>query len=590
MENLGKYRRTFYCGEFGQAAADAPVVAVGWVNRVRRLGQLVFVTLRDHTGLVQIALDEAANPALFAKAEGLKSEYVVAVAGKIALRREKDINPDMATGKIEIIAEELAILSNSALPPFQIGDDSVSEALRLKHRYLDLRRDALQYNLRLRHSVTMATRNFLSNRGFIEVETPILTNSAPEGARDYLVPSRAQPGKFYALPQSPQVLKQILMVSSIDKYFQIAKCLRDEDLRADRQPEFTQIDIEQAFIDQDDVLALTEDLIIEIFKNAAGIDLPKPFPRMSHAEAMSRFGSDKPDTRFGLELVDISGIVAGSEFAVFENALAAGGSVRGINAAGCATLSRKQIDSLVEHVKTYKAKGLAWIQLLGGEVKTTISKFFSPEKLAEIVAAFDAKDGDLILICADENTTVFDALGHLRLEIARRQDLIPEGLYHPLWILEFPLLIWDAEDGRYYANHHPFTAPRDEDLHLLDADPAAARSKQHDLVINGYEAGGGSIRIHREDVQQKMFEVLSYSKEEIYANFSHLMEAFRYGAPPHGGIALGLDRLVMLMAKTANIRDVIAFPKQQDGSCPLTGAPNTVFPQQLDELKIKLLV
>ncbi|MCL2854823.1 MAG: aspartate--tRNA ligase [Defluviitaleaceae bacterium] len=586
MENLGKYRRSCLCGEFGGIAAGETVTAMGWVNRVRKLGQLVFVTLRDHTGLVQIALDENADSRLFAKAESLKSEYVIAVTGKVALRREKDINPDMPTGKIEIIAEEIIILSAAALTPFQVGDENVSEALRLKHRYLDLRRDGLQQNLRLRHKIAQSVRNFLSNQGFVEVETPVLTNSAPEGARDYLVPSRVHPGKFYALPQSPQILKQILMVAGMDKYFQIAKCLRDEDLRADRQPEFTQIDIEQSFIGQDDILELCEALTATVFKETAGIDLPTPFPRMAYAEAMARFGSDKPDTRFGLELVDISDVVAGSEFAVFQSALDAGGSVRGINATGCGHLSRKQIDGLIEYVKTYKAKGLAWIQLNGGEIKTTISKFFSEEKLAEIITAFDGKDGDLILICADQDNIVFDALGALRLEIARRENLIPQNTFHPLWVLDWPLLEWDEEANRFFAAHHPFTAPMDEDITLLDNNPKSARAQAHDLVINGYEAAGGSIRIHREDMQEKMLNLLGYTKEEATANFGHLLEALKYGAPPHGGIAFGLDRLTMLLANTDNIRNVIAFPKQQDGSCPMTGAPNTVFPDQLEELGI----
>ncbi|MCL2575232.1 MAG: aspartate--tRNA ligase [Defluviitaleaceae bacterium] len=586
MENLGNYRRTLYCGEFGQAEAGAQVTALGWVNRVRRLGQLCFVTLRDHTGLVQIAFDEGVNAELFAKAETLKSEYIIAVVGKIALRREKDINPDMATGKIEIIADKLSVLSTSIVPPFQVGDENVSENLRLKHRYLDLRRDTLQHNLRLRHTVTNTVRSVLSSEGFIEVETPILANSSPEGARDYLVPSRVHPGKFYALPQSPQVLKQILMVSGIDKYFQIAKCLRDEDLRADRQPEFTQIDIEQSFIDQEDILNLTERLISAVFKQAIGVELPMPFARMKYAEAIERFGLDKPDVRFGLELKDISDIVSGSDFGVFQGALDNGGSVRGINAKGCAKYSRKQIDALIEYVKTYKAKGLAWIQLVGGEIKTTIGKFFDDEKLAEIIAAFDGQDGDLILICADANDIVFDALGNLRLEIARREELTKTNDYAPLWVTDWPLFVWDEDDLRFYAVHHPFTAPKDEDLYLLETNPIAARSKQHDLVINGYEAAGGSIRIHREDMQQKMFEILGFTMEEAYANFSHLMDAFKYGAPPHGGIAIGLDRLVMLLCETANIRDVIAFPKQQDGSCPMMGAPNTVFDKQLEELKI----
>ena len=589
MENLGKYRRSHYCGEITEALADQTVVAMGWVNRVRRLGQLIFVTLRDHTGLVQIAFDENTPAALFEKAEGLKSEYAVAITGRVALRREKDINPDMATGKIEVMAVDLVILSASDVPPFQIGDENVSDALRLKHRYLDLRRDKLQQNLRLRHTATLSVRNYLSEQGFAEIETPILTNSSPEGARDYLVPSRVHPGRFYALPQSPQVLKQILMVGGFDKYFQIAKCLRDEDLRADRQPEFTQVDIEQSFIDQEDILTLTEGLVARMFADTIGVKLQTPFPRMAHKEAMERFGSDKPDTRFGMELVDISGIVAGSEFAVFQGALDAGGSVRGINAKGCGKYSRKQIDGLIEYVKTYKAKGLAWIQLTdSGEMKTTISKFFDETKLQEIVTAMDGQNGDLLLFCADKNEIVFDALGNLRCEIARREGLADPAVFKPLWIVEFPLLIWDEDDSRFYAVHHPFTAPMDEDFHLLDDNPAAARSKQHDLIINGNEAGGGSIRIHRQDMQEKMFEILSYTAEQAHENFAHLMEALKFGAPPHGGIALGLDRLIMLLCGTANIRDVIAFPKQQDGACPMTGAPNNVFPVQLAELKIKL--
>jgi len=591
MENLGNNRRSHYCGQITEALADQNVVAMGWVNRVRRLGQLIFVTLRDHTGLVQIAFDENTPPELFEKAESMKSEYVVAIPGRVALRREKDINPDMATGKIEIMAKDLVILSTSDVPPFQVGDENVSDALRLKHRYLDLRRDKLQQNIRMRHSAALSIRNYLAQQGFAEIETPILTNSSPEGARDYLVPSRVHPGRFYALPQSPQVLKQILMVGGFDKYFQIAKCLRDEDLRADRQPEFTQVDIEQAFIDQDDILALTEGLVAQVFADTIGVTLPTPFPRMSHKDAMERFGSDKPDLRFDMELVNISGIVAGSEFGVFQGALDAGGSVRGINAKGCGNYGRKPIDSLIEYVKTYRAKGLAWIAITdGGEIKTTISKFFNEAKIQEIIAAMGGQNGDLLLLCADKNDIVFDALGNLRCEIARRENLASMDDFKPLWVVDFPLLIWDEDDNRYYANHHPFTAPMDEDYHLLDSDtPHLARSKQHDLVINGYEAAGGSIRIHRQDMQEKMFEVLSYTAEQAHENFSHLMDALKFGAPPHGGIALGLDRLAMLLCKTGNIRDVIAFPKQQDGACPMTGAPNEVFPEQLEELRIQFM-
>ena len=590
MENLGEYRRTQYCGHFNEGHNGQEVVAMGWVNRVRKLGQLIFVTLRDHTGLVQISFDENTPDELFGKAEGLKSEYVVAITGRVALRREKDINADMATGKIEIAAQGLAVLSTSELPPFQVGDENVSEALRLKHRYLDLRREGLQKNLRLRHAAALSCRTFLSDQGFVEIETPLLTNSSPEGARDYLVPSRVNPGKFYALPQSPQILKQILMVGGCDKYFQIAKCLRDEDLRADRQPEFTQIDIELSFVDQDDVLTLTEGLVAKMFEDTIGVRLETPFARMTHKEAMERFGSDKPDLRFGMELVDLSALVQGSEFAVFKTALDGAGSVRGINAKGCGGFSRKQIDALIEYVKTYRAKGLAWIQISdGGEVKTTLSKFFDESRLGEIISAMDGQNGDLLLICADTDNTVFDALGNLRCEIARRTGLMDYSVYKPLWVLDFPLLLWDEDDKRYYAVHHPFTAPKDEDFHLLDGQPHLARSKQHDLIINGNEAAGGSIRIHRQDVQRKMFEILGYSEERAYANFAHLMEAFKYGAPPHGGIAVGFDRLVMLLCETADIRDVIAFPKQQNGTCAMTGAPNTVFDEQLDELKIKLV-
>lgn len=589
MENLGKHRRTHYCGEFSEKLDGQNVVAMGWVNRVRRLGKLVFVTLRDHTGLVQIAFDEDTPPALFEKADSLRSEFAVAAVGRIALRREKDINPDMATGRIEIMATDLVILSGAEVPPFQVGDENVSEVLRLKYRYLDLRREALQRNLRLRSAAALSARNFLSRLGFAEIETPLLTNSSPEGARDYLVPSRVNPGRFYALPQSPQILKQILMVGGFDKYYQIAKCLRDEDLRADRQPEFTQIDIEQSFVDQEDILTMAEGLVAAMFAETIGVKLEAPFQRMSYREAMERFGSDKPDLRFGMELVDLSGIVDGSEFAVFQGALDAGGSVRGINAKSCGGMSRKGIDSLVEYVKTYRAKGLAWIQISeGGEIKTTLSKFFDEAKMKKIIDAMGGENGDLLLICADKNQVVFDALGNLRCEIARREGLIEVGVYKPLWVVDFPLLVWDEDDKRYYATHHPFTAPLDEDLHLLETEPHLARAKQHDLAINGCEAGGGSIRIHRQDVQKKMFEILGYSEERAYTNFAHLMDALKYGAPPHGGIALGFDRLAMLLCETADIRDVIAFPKQQNGTCAMTGAPNTVFDEQLEELKIMI--
>lgn len=590
MENLEILRRSTYCGHVDETLCGNKVTIMGWVNRVRKLGQLIFITLRDHTGLVQISLNESSTDAiLFQKALSLKSEYVVAVVGDVALRSEKDINHELKTGKIEVIAQSISLLSSSEVPPFQIGDETVSEALRLKHRYLDLRSITMQHNLRTRSRASLILRNFLHNLGFTEIETPILTNSSPEGARDYLVPSRVQPGLFYALPQSPQILKQILMIGSFDKYFQIAKCLRDEDLRSDRQPEFTQIDIEMSFIDMQDIIKLSEELLADIFKQILDIDIPLPVPQMSYSEAMRRFGSDKPDLRFSMELTDISLLVANSGFGVFDSAISEGGSVRGILACGLAKYSRKQVDALIEYVKTYKAKGLAYIQIMeNNEVKSSLSKFFTKESLQNIIESFNAKRGDLILICADKDEIVFDALGNLRNYIAKKENLVDNNQFKPIWITDFPLFEFDDEDNRFYARHHPFTAPLDCDIHFLETKPSEVRAKAYDLVLNGYELAGGSIRIHRRDIQEQMFKTLGYSLEEANKNFSHLMEALRYGCPPHGGIAWGLDRLSMLLCNTTNIRDVIAFPKQQDGSCPLTSAPNTVFKSQLDELKISV--
>ncbi|MBR5589928.1 MAG: aspartate--tRNA ligase, partial [Anaerotignum sp.] len=566
---------------------------MGWVQRRRDLGQLIFIALRDRTGLVQIAIDEnATEKELFAKAETIRSEYVLAVRGTVAARTEGNINPNMKTGKIEIIAKELRILSDSETTPFQIEDSvTVKDDLRLKYRYLDLRRPSQLNNLVLRHKVAQVMRNFLDQENFLEIETPILGKSTPEGARDYLVPSRVHPGNFYGLPQSPQLYKQLLMVSGMDRYYQIAKCFRDEDLRADRQPEFTQVDMELSFVDIDDVMDINERMMQKVFKDLMNVDIQLPLPRMTYAEAMERFGSDKPDVRFGMELKNISDVVAGTEFVVFKSALEAGGSVRAINAKGCGSFPRKKIDSLVEFVKTYRAKGLAWIAVNeDGTLKSQIAKFFTPEKLQEIVDAMDGQPGDLILICADQDKVVFDSLGALRLELSRMLELTKADDFAFLWVTEFPMLEWDEEAGRYVAVHHPFTAPMDEDLELIDTNPGAVRAKAYDIVLNGYELGGGSIRIHRREIQQKMFELLGFTQEDAQERFGFLLDAFKYGVPPHGGLAFGLDRIIMLMSGATSIRDVIAFPKVKDASCPMTAAPGLVEEKQLDELGIAIKV
>ena len=583
-------KRTHMCAEVTEKFIGQRVTVMGWVNKRRNLGQLIFISLRDRTGLVQGVVDEnGASKEAFEKAGSVRGEFVVAFSGTVIARTAENVNDDMATGKIEISIDEFRILSEADVPPFQVADTGVKEDLRLKYRYIDLRRPELQNNLILRHNITKKIRDHLSEQAFLEIETPILTKSTPEGARDYLVPSRVHPGNFYALPQSPQQFKQMLMISGFDKYFQIAKCFRDEDLRADRQPEFTQVDIEMSFVDIEDVLEMNESLMKAVFKDVAGFELETPLPRMTYKEAMERYGSDKPDIRFGMELKNISENVKDMDFVVFTGAIEAGGSVRGICAEGCAKYPRKQIDSLVEFVKTYKAKGLVWIAIgEDGEIKTSAAKFFTDEKMQEVIEAFGAKKGDLILICADKNDVVFDALGALRCEIARREELTKADDYKLLWITEFPLLEWDEEDARFYAKHHPFTMMMDEDVHLLDENPAAVRAKAYDLVANGFELGGGSIRIYQNEVQQKMFEMLGFSKEDAEERFGYFLEAFKYGAPPHGGIAYGLDRLVMLMAGINAIRDVIAFPKVKDASCPLTDAPNLVEEKQLDELGIAI--
>lgn len=587
-ESMTGLNRSHMCGDINEKMAGEKVTVMGWVQRRRDLGQLIFIALRDRTGIVQAVADGNSEKAVFEKAETIRSEFVVAITGTVALRTEENINENMKTGKIEILAEDLRILSESETTPFQIEENiTVNDELRLKYRYLDLRRPNIFRNIKLRHNVTHVVRDFLDKEGFLEIETPMLTRSTPEGARDYLVPSRVHPGNFYALPQSPQLFKQLLMVSGMDRYFQIARCFRDEDLRADRQPEFTQIDMELSFIDIDDILDINERLIKRVFKEVLNVDVPTPFRRMTWKEGMERFGSDKPDMRFGMELKNITDIVKGTDFAVFKNAIEAGGSVRAINANGCGKMPRKQIDQLVEFVKTYKAKGLAWIVVNeDGSIKSQIAKFFTDEKMAEIVTAMDAKPGDLILICADKDKIVFDSLGALRLEMARRLDLTKPDDYNFLWITEFPMFEYSEEENRWVAEHHPFTSPMDEDLELLDTNPGAVRAKAYDMVLNGVELGGGSIRIHRQDIQKKIFELLGFTDEEAENKFGFLLTAFKYGVPPHGGLAFGLDRMVMLMAGASTIRDVIAFPKVKDASCLLTDAPNVVDKAQLDELEI----
>ncbi len=585
------FKRTNYCGEIKENMIGKEVTLMGWVSRKRVFSHFSFILLRDRTGIVQAVVNQDTNTEdVIKKDKELKPEYVVAIKGKVVGRTEENINPEMETGKVEILIDNMEILSESEVPPFQIEDSiNVSTDLRLKYRYLDLRRPSVAKNLILRHNVAQSVRRFLDNEGFLEIETPFLTKSTPEGARDYLVPSRVHSGEFYALPQSPQIFKQLLMASGFDKYFQIVKCFRDEDLRADRQPEFTQIDMELSFVDDEDIINLNERLMKTILKETKGIDIKIPFERMPYKEAMERFGSDKPDIRFGMELKNITDIVSGSEFGVFENAITSGGSVRGINVKGSCSMPRKQIDSLVELVKTYGAKGLAWLGLNEDDTfKTSIGKFFDDNKLREIANAFDAEKGDLILICADNDSVVFDALGALRVEMSKRLELTDKDDYRFLWVTEFPLFEYDDEEQRYVAKHHPFTMPMEEDIDLLETNPEKARAVAYDLVLNGYELGGGSLRIYQSDLQEKMFKCLGFSQEEANERFGFLIDAFKYGAPPHGGLALGLDRIVMLLSGSDSLRDVIAFPKVKDASCPLADAPNFVDKKQLDELMIEI--
>lgn len=589
-EAMTGFRRSHMCCNLNESFIGQQVTVMGWVQRRRDLGKLIFIALRDKSGIVQVVVDGNSAEEIFKKAESIRSEYVLAVKGRVEARTEENINKNMETGAIEIIAEEVRILSESETPPFQIEDIiTVKDDLRLKYRYLDLRRPIQLKNIVLRHEVVQAIRSFLNQESFLEIETPILGKSTPEGARDYLVPSRVHPGEFYGLPQSPQLYKQLLMVSGVDRYYQIAKCFRDEDLRADRQPEFTQVDMELSFVDVDEIIDINERLLQSVFKEIMNVDVSLPLPRMTYKEAMERFGSDKPDVRFGMELKNISEIVKDTEFVVFKSALDNGGSVRAINAKNCGSFPRKQIDALVEFVKTYRAKGLAWIVVNpDGTLKSQIAKFFSPEKLQEIVDAMDGQAGDLILICADADKVVFDSLGALRLELSKKLELTKADDFNFLWITEFPMLEWDEEEKRYVAVHHPFTAPMDEDLPLIESNPGAVRAKAYDIVLNGYELGGGSIRIHRRDVQQKMFELLGFTPEDAQERFGFLLDAFKYGVPPHGGLAFGLDRIIMLMSGATSIRDVIAFPKVKDASCPMTNAPGLVEEKQLDELGLQI--
>ena len=583
-------KRTHRCTEISAANIGETVTLMGWVQKSRNKGGIIFVDLRDRSGIVQLIFENGSIDAKgFEKATKLRSEFVIAVTGVVEARSGA-VNNNLKTGEIEVRANGLRILAEAETPPFPIEENSkTKEDLRLKYRFLDLRRPDIQRNLMMRSQVTTLTRQFMANEGFLEIETPMLTKSTPEGARDYLVPSRIHPGNFYALPQSPQLFKQLLMCSGYDRYIQIARCFRDEDLRADRQPEFTQIDMELSFVDVDDVIDVNERLLAYLFKQVLDVDVKLPIQRMTWQDAMDRFGSDKPDLRFGMELQNVSEVVRGCEFAVFKNALEAGGTVRGINAKGQGSMPRKKIDKLVEFAKDYGAKGLAYIAIHeDGTVKSSFAKFMTEDEMNRLVEAMDGQAGDLLLFAADKNKVVWDVLGALRLELARQMNLLDSSEYRFVWITEFPLLEWSDEENRFKAMHHPFTMPMEEDLQYIDSDPGRVRAKAYDIVLNGTEIGGGSVRIHQDDIQEKMFEVLGFTKEKAYEQFGFLLTAFKYGVPPHAGLAYGLDRLVMLMAKQESIRDVIAFPKVKDASCLMTEAPNLVDEKQLEELGIAI--
>ena len=589
-ESMKGLSRSHRCTEVNNSMIGNEVTVMGWVQKSRNKGGIIFVDLRDRSGILQIIFEEAnVGAESYAKAEKLRSEFVIAVTGKVT-KRAGTVNENIVTGDIEIVASDIRILSEADTPPFPIEENSkTKEELRLKYRYLDLRRPDLQKNLIMRSKVTTLTRAFLAEEGFIEIETPTLCKSTPEGARDYLVPSRVHPGSFYALPQSPQIYKQLLMCSGYDRYFQIARCYRDEDLRADRQPEFTQIDMELSFVDVDDVIDVNERLLAKLFKDTINVDIPLPIQRMTYKEAMERFGSDKPDLRFGMELTDITDVVKDCEFVVFKGAIDAGGSVRGINAKGQGGMPRKKIDALVDFVKGYGAKGLAYIAIgEDGTIKSSFAKFMKDEEMNAIIERMQGENGDLLLFAADRTKLVYDVLGALRLEIAENLGMLDKNEYKFVWITEFPLLEWNEDLNRYQAMHHPFTMPMEEDLPYIDSDPGRVRAKAYDIVLNGTEIGGGSVRIHQNDIQEKMFEALGFTMDAAYEQFGFLLNAFKYGVPPHAGLAYGLDRLIMLMAKEDSIRDVIAFPKIKDASCLMSEAPNVVDAKQLEELGIEL--
>ena len=589
-ESMKGLKRTCRCAEVTTADIGKTVTLMGWVQKARNKGGIIFVDLRDRSGIMQLIFENGSiDEEGFEKAARLRSEFVIAVTGVVE-KRSGAVNPNLKTGEMEVRANSLRILSESETPPFPVEENSKTrEEVRLKYRYLDLRRPDLQRNLMMRSQIATLTRQFMAGEGFLEIETPTLVKSTPEGARDYLVPSRVHPGNFYALPQSPQLFKQLLMCSGYDRYIQLARCYRDEDLRADRQPEFTQIDMELSFVDEDDVMEVNERLLAYLFKEVLDVEVPLPIQRMSWQEAMDRFGSDKPDLRFGMELTDVSETVKDCEFAVFKGALEAGGSVRGINVKGQGAMPRKKIDKLVSFAKDYGAKGLAYVAIQeDGTVKSSFAKFMKDEEMAALTAAMKGEPGDLLLFAADENDVVWAVLGALRVELARQMDLLDPADYRFVWITDFPLLEWSKEEGRYKAMHHPFTMPKEEDLPYIDTDPGRVRAKAYDIVLNGTEIGGGSVRIHQNDIQEKMFEVLGFTKEQAQEQFGFLLTAFKYGVPPHAGLAYGLDRLVMLMAKQESIRDVIAFPKVKDASCLMTEAPGTVDEKQLEELGLAI--
>ena len=589
MDTMNGLSRSCLCTKPTKADVGKELTLMGWVDTIRNLGGINFIDLRDTSGVMQIVFDSEVK-ALSDKADTLGREYVIAVKGVLRERSEETVNPKLETGEIELRVNELRILNEAETPPFMIEDDiDVNEEMRLKYRYLDLRRPVMQKNLKLRHRVTQIARSYFDENGFTEIETPMLIKSTPEGARDYLVPSRVHPGNFFALPQSPQIYKQLLMLSGMDRYMQIAKCFRDEDLRADRQPEFTQIDLEMSFVTEDDVMSVNEGFLKRVFKEIKGIDITLPLPRLTWQEAMDRFGSDKPDTRFGLELCDLSDICENSDFKTFADVVKKGGSVRAINGKGMADkLSRRDHDALVDYVKTYHAKGLAWIDVYENELKSPITKFFKDDEIKAILERTKAEPGDVILFVADKNSVVYAALGALRLELARRFDLIDNSRYDLLWVTDFPLFEYSEEEKRYVAMHHPFTMPKDEDIEKLDTDPGSARAKAYDIVLNGVELGGGSIRIFNNEIQQKMFEKLGFSKEDAEDRFGFLLTAFKYGTPPHGGMAYGLDRMMMLLTGSSSIRDVMAFPKVKDSSELMSRAPGVVEEKQLRELHLEI--